>query len=177
MMTTVFKTPVSLITLVADPSRVWFKSCVGPFGACVDRDGSWCNYVLVPPTPEVLVTEDASKDARFAHNPYVAGEPFIKFYAGAPLVGSKGERYGTLCIVDLVERAFTAELYALLINFAITVVPGALVAFVGYMVYSRRERMSPKAWGGVAVLVGWRLRRLGLLLGDLLRLQDGRAHV
>lgn len=118
LMAKVFKTPVSLITLVADPARVWFKSKVGPFGACVDRDGSWCNYVLVPSTPEILITEDASKDARLAHNPYVAGEPFIKFYAGAPLVGSCGERYGTLCIVDLKQRAFTAELYALLTNFA-----------------------------------------------------------
>jgi len=118
MMSAIFKTPVSLITLVAEPERVWFKSCVGPFGSCVVRDGSWCNYVLVPPTPEVLITEDASKDARFAHNPYVAGDPFIKFYAGAPLVGSRGERYGTLCVVDLKQRSFTAELYSLLINFA-----------------------------------------------------------
>eukprot|EP00933_Yihiella_yeosuensis_P016552 TRINITY_DN14093_c0_g1_i3.p1 TRINITY_DN14093_c0_g1~~TRINITY_DN14093_c0_g1_i3.p1 ORF type:complete len:721 (-),score=164.64 TRINITY_DN14093_c0_g1_i3:205-2286(-) len=117
-MSSIFKTPVSLITLVADPSRVWFKSKVGPFGACVERDGSWCNYVLVPTTPEILITEDASKDARLAHNPYVAGDPFIKFYAGAPLIGSRGERYGTLCIVDLKQRAFTAELYSLLINFA-----------------------------------------------------------
>jgi len=117
-MSSFFKTPVSLITLVADPSRVWFKSCVGPFGACVERDGSWCNYILVPETPEILITEDATKDARFAHNPYVAGPPYIKFYAGAPLVGARGERYGTLCIVDLVQRAFTAELYSLLTNFA-----------------------------------------------------------
>lgn len=36
----------------------------------------------------VLITEDASVDARFASNPYVAGEPYIKFYAGAPLVGT-----------------------------------------------------------------------------------------
>ena len=35
----------------------------------------------------MLITEDASEDARFAGNPYVAGAPFIKFYAGAPLVG------------------------------------------------------------------------------------------
>jgi len=117
-MTEIFQTPVSLITLVADPSRVWFKSCVGPFGSCVDRDGSWCNYILTPTTPEILITEDASRDARFAHNPYVAGDPRIKFYAGAPLVGSNGERYGTLCIVDLVQRAFTAENYAMLNNFA-----------------------------------------------------------
>merc|ERR1719502_1232696 len=117
LMTKIFQTPVSLITLVADPTRVWFKSKVGPFGTCVERDGSWCNYVLVPSTPEILITEDASKDARFAHNPFVAGEPFIKFYAGAPLIGSAGERYGTLCIVDLKQRAFSAELYSMLINF------------------------------------------------------------
>jgi PAS domain-containing protein len=84
----------------------------------VNRDGSWCNYVLVPPTPEILITEDASKDARLAHNPYVAGPPFIKFYAGAPLVGRNGERFGTLCVVDLAQRAFTADCYSLLINFA-----------------------------------------------------------
>lgn len=35
----------------------------------------------------MLITEDASEDARFSANPYVAGEPRIKFYAGAPLVG------------------------------------------------------------------------------------------
>lgn len=33
-----------------------------------------------PPLPAVLITEDASVDARFAGNPYVAGDPHIKFY-------------------------------------------------------------------------------------------------
>eukprot|EP00193_Tetraselmis_chui_P008054 CAMPEP_0177758852 /NCGR_PEP_ID=MMETSP0491_2-20121128/4412_1 /TAXON_ID=63592 /ORGANISM="Tetraselmis chuii, Strain PLY429" /LENGTH=689 /DNA_ID=CAMNT_0019274627 /DNA_START=84 /DNA_END=2153 /DNA_ORIENTATION=- len=117
LMAQVFNTPVCLITLIID-DRVWFKSKVGPFGACVDRDGSWCNYIVVPPEPEVLITEDASVDARFSHNPYVAGDPHIKFYAGAPLVGTGGRRYGTLCVVDLVPRAFTAEMYHILINFA-----------------------------------------------------------
>lgn len=44
----------------------------------------------------VLITEDASVDARFSHNPYVAGEPYIKFYAGAPLVGT-GEKPVVRC--------------------------------------------------------------------------------
>mmetsp|Transcript_438 Transcript_438/g.1315 ORF Transcript_438/g.1315 Transcript_438/m.1315 type:complete len:743 (+) Transcript_438:113-2341(+) len=117
LMAEVFKTPVCLITLIID-DRVWFKSKVGPFGSCVDRDGSWCNYIVVPTQPEILITEDASLDARFSHNPYVAGDPFIKFYAGAPLVGVGGRRYGTLCVVDLAARSFTAEMYHLLINFA-----------------------------------------------------------
>lgn len=33
-------------------------------------------------------------------------------------------RYGTLCVVDLKRRAFSAEMYALLINFANLVVQG-----------------------------------------------------
>lgn len=28
------------------------QSKVGPFGACVTREGSWCNYISVPNTPE-----------------------------------------------------------------------------------------------------------------------------
>lgn len=121
LMSSIFQTPVALITLITE-DRVWFKSKVGPFGACVSREGSWCNYISVPNAPEVLITEDASEDARFAANPYVAGAPFIKFYAGAPLVGKNGMRYGTLCIVDLKRRAFSAEMYALLVNFANLVV-------------------------------------------------------
>lgn len=33
-------------------------------------------------------------------------------------------RYGTLCVVDLKRRAFSAEMYALLVNFANLVVQG-----------------------------------------------------
>lgn len=121
LMSSIFQTPVALITLITE-DRVWFKSKAGPFGACVTREGSWCNYISVPNTPEVLITEDASEDARFSANPYVAGEPRIKFYAGAPLVGRNGMRYGTLCVVDFKRRSFSAEMYSLLCNFANLVV-------------------------------------------------------
>lgn len=121
LMANLFGTPVSLITLITE-DRVWFKSKVGPFGACVSRDGSWCNYIEIPPSAEVLITEDASVDARFSNNPYVAGAPYIRFYAGAPLVGRAGVRYGTLCVVDLVARTYPAEFYALLANMAELVV-------------------------------------------------------
>lgn len=50
-MASIFQTPVALITLITE-DRVWFKSKVGPFGACVTREGSWCNYISVPNTPE-----------------------------------------------------------------------------------------------------------------------------
>lgn len=47
---------------------------------------------------------DTLADPRFAHNALVIGEPNIRFYAGAPLIGSEGHRYGTLCVIDIRPR-------------------------------------------------------------------------
>ena len=41
-----------------------------------------------------------------------------------PPCRADGMRYGTLCVVDLKRRSFSAEMYALLINFANLVVQG-----------------------------------------------------
>lgn len=129
LMKDLFKTPASFIALT-DPTRCWFKAAHGDWSIlaktdetgrtwyeCARTDG-WCDYMNVPTTPEVMVIEDSHKDARFASNVFVVGPPYLRFYAGAPLVGSKGERYGTLCVMDVVPRAFSAEMYAMLSNFA-----------------------------------------------------------
>lgn len=43
------------------------------------------------------IVEDAKEDKRFRENPLVAGQPGIRFYAGAPLISSaNGYRYGTV---------------------------------------------------------------------------------
>ena len=117
LMTSIFQAPVALVSL-SGSEQLWFKSVAGPFGSCLDRRGSFCDIVLVPDEPEVCVLEDLSNDSRFAQHPNVAGAPFLRFYAGAPLVGSSGHRYGTLCVLDVRPRSFPASLINTLVNFA-----------------------------------------------------------
>ena len=57
----------------------------------------------------MLITEDASEDARFSANPYVAGAPFIKFYAGAPLVGRSEFGLALLLLLSLLPFAAAAS--------------------------------------------------------------------
>ena len=48
----------------------------------------------------MLVVLDATLDPRFADNPLVIGPPFIRFYAGTPLVSPSGLIVGTFCLAD-----------------------------------------------------------------------------
>jgi len=53
-----------------------------------------------------MVVPDALQDYRFAANPMVLEEPFIRFYAGQPLRAPSGHKVGTLCLVDKEAREF-----------------------------------------------------------------------
>ena len=117
LMAAVFETPVALVSLSGD-GELWFKSVAGSFGSCIKRKGSFCDMVLVPDYPEVVVLEDMTKDVRFSTHAFVTGAPCLRFYAGAPLIGSTGHRYGTLCVLDVRPRSFPASLLNTLVNFA-----------------------------------------------------------
>lgn len=95
------ETPISLITLI-EGERQWFKSKVGMTMTETSRDVSFCAHALVD--NRMLVVEDATKDPRFADNPYVTAEAPVRFYAGAPLVMADGNSLGTLCVVDRKPR-------------------------------------------------------------------------
>ena len=113
---TLFHAPIVLVSLV-DEHRQFFKSVVGLSVTETRRDLSFCAYALL--TDEPLIVPDATKDDRFRDNDLVTGEPFIRFYAGAPLIAEDGLKMGTFCIIDREPRFdFTPALYEALQRFA-----------------------------------------------------------
>lgn len=99
-----FGAPIALISLV-DKDRQWFKARVGLDVCETAREYAFCDHTIRQ--KDVMVVEDATKDARFAGNPLVTGEPHIRFYAGAPLLLASGYALGSLCIIDRIPRQFS----------------------------------------------------------------------
>jgi signal transduction histidine kinase len=93
----VCQTPTSLISLV-DRRRQWFKARVGFDREETDRDCSFCAHAILE--GDLMVVEDATRDARFRDNRLVLSAPNVRFYAGAPVVAANGQPLGTLCVID-----------------------------------------------------------------------------
>jgi len=96
-----FGTQAAQVNLV-DENRVWFKSSLGFGGSEGERDLSFCSHAIL--RSEATVVGDALNDPRFADNPYVLGDPNIRFYAGQPIVAPGGDPVGTLCVFDDAPR-------------------------------------------------------------------------
>lgn len=101
------QTPISLVSLV-DGERQWFKARVGICVPETPREVALCAHAICRPA-ELLVVPDTHSDARFAANPLVTGYPYIRFYAGAPLVTASGEAVGALCVIDRQPRNLTEQ--------------------------------------------------------------------
>lgn len=100
-----FEVPIASITLI-DANRQWFKSCLGLSISETSRDIAFCAYAIL--NDDAFIIPDAQLDPRFADNPLVTGDPYIRFYAGQPLKGPNGHNIGTLCIIDRQPRQMSS---------------------------------------------------------------------
>jgi PAS domain S-box-containing protein len=99
-------TPTALVTFVMS-DRQWFKARVGFELTETPSDVSFCAVAITQ--SDVLIVQDTLSDSRFHTNPFVTGEPHMRFYAGAPLVTSDGHALGTVCVLDSVPRQLTTS--------------------------------------------------------------------
>lgn len=66
----------------------------------------WAHAII---QSDILVVKNTILDVRFANNPIVRGAPYIRFYAGAPLITPEGHAIGALCVFDSVSRSLTPQ--------------------------------------------------------------------
>lgn len=102
----IFGVPIALVSLI-DVDRQWFKSSAGLDATETARDVSFCSHAILE--DDMLVIPDAHADPRFRENPFVTGDPHVRFYAGCPLEIPPGNKVGTLCLIDTQARALTAN--------------------------------------------------------------------
>lgn len=94
--------PIAVVALM-DADRLWFKSRVGLDVPQLDRRIAFCSHAITQPD-QPMVIADLLGDNRFCDNPLVAGEPRLRFYAGAPLKDPSGVVLGTLAVLDVRPR-------------------------------------------------------------------------
>ncbi|MEH2460543.1 GAF domain-containing protein [Nostoc sp.] len=100
------ETPISLVNFI-DENRQWFKAKVG-----LDVSEMPLNvglFYLCQERRNVVVVPDTQADEKLANNPAVISYPYIRFYAGVPLITPKGHLLGTLCVIDQVPRQLSQK--------------------------------------------------------------------
>lgn len=115
-----FNIPVVAITFM-DEETQYLKSLLGLDGICtMSRKVAICNYTVL--SDEVLVLPDLTEDSRFSQNPLVTEAPYLRFYAGAPIImqeDGKTYRLGSLCLMDMqAHHDFTEKDADILAQFA-----------------------------------------------------------
>ncbi|MEH1897039.1 MAG: GAF domain-containing protein [Nostoc sp.] len=99
-------TPISLVNFI-DENRQWFKAKVGldvsEMPRCVGLS------YLCQEQRQVVVVPDTLADEKLANNAVVTGYPYVRFYAGVPLITPRGDMLGTLCVIDQVPKELSQK--------------------------------------------------------------------
>jgi sigma-B regulation protein RsbU (phosphoserine phosphatase) len=134
-----FQMPIAYVAFI-DSERQWFKSRVGLCPAETSRKESFCQYTILRDEP--LVMPDTSVHPLTRDHPMVTGAPFVRFYAGVPLAGPRGQKIGTFCLVDLKPREFGPKMVSQLSTFAAIV---EREMNMGQIIHMQNELLSTRA--------------------------------
>lgn len=102
----VLKVPVAYVALM-DGERQWYKSSCGLNLSQVERRHTLCGHTIISPEP--IMCPDTLLEPRFADNPYVIGDPKVRFYMGYSLETASGHRIGTFCAMGFTPREIHPE--------------------------------------------------------------------
>jgi len=100
----IFQVPMAMVT-IDDLNKQYNLSSRGidSTNESATITSHFCTHVVMSDC-DLMVVNDASNDSRFAKNPEVTGHPYIRFYAGTPLICPEGYRLGTVCVMDSKPR-------------------------------------------------------------------------
>ena len=90
--------PISKVALI-DENRQWFKSTNGIDMSETSPEDSFCHYTITQSS--IVEIPDTHLDDRFRTKLFVEQAPFVRFYAGYPLVDPEGNCMGTICVLDI----------------------------------------------------------------------------
>lgn len=63
-----------------------------------DRQDAFCSLTITG--SKAVIINDTLSEPQLANNPYVTGAPYVRFYAGVPLLTHDGHNVGSLCVLD-----------------------------------------------------------------------------
>ena len=93
--------PVAMVSFL-EADRQWFKSEIGLGVQETSLDASICAKTIH--LSNLVVINDLADDKRLQDNPFITGQPHLRFYAGARLETSDGLPLGAVCVCDVVPR-------------------------------------------------------------------------
>ncbi|BAY14590.1 two-component sensor histidine kinase [Anabaenopsis circularis NIES-21] len=97
---------IALVNFI-DEDRQWFKAKLGLDASEMPRNVG-LSYLCLE-RKEVVVVKDTLENQEYAVNAAVTGYPYIRFYAGVPLISPDGQILGTLCAIDPAPRELNQQ--------------------------------------------------------------------
>lgn len=89
--------PIAFVSFV-DDRRTWLKSRIGIAASEMPKRGSFCGLAIR--YSGIFIVPDTLADSRFRASPLVTSEPFLRFYAGVPVLTPDGHVAGMLSVAS-----------------------------------------------------------------------------